>query len=404
MMAAGQAAAAGAAVLLLEKNTCLGKKISISGKGRCNITNAADLETIITNFPGNGNFLYGPLHSFSNQDLVEFLRRRGVETKVERGQRVFPVSDDADQVVNAFVTFLRQTGVEIKTGVVVDKLLTLEGNVLGVRAVNGEVYKAQNVIISTGGLSYPATGSSGDGYRWARELGHKVVDTRPSLVPLVTGEEWVKEVQGLTLRNVKVNAWRGSKLLDSHFGEMLFAHFGLTGPIILSLSRLVVDELARSGAPVKLTIDLKPALSQEQLDLRLQRDFAAKVRKQFKNALDELLPKSLISVMIKLSRIPAEKWVHQITREERIALGKLLKGLPLTVLRSLPVAAAIVTAGGISVKEINPKTMESKLIKGLYFAGEVLDVDAYTGGFNLQAAFSTGFVAGRAAALSSSGG
>jgi predicted Rossmann fold flavoprotein len=402
MMAAGQAAECGAKVLLLEKMDKVGKKIAISGKGRCNITNAADLETIINNFPGNGNFLYGPLYSFTNQDLVEFLRERGIETKVERGQRVFPVSDDADQVVWALRNFLTKNGVEIKTGVQVERVIASEGQVTGVKTANGDTFQADAVIIATGGLSYPGTGSTGDGYKWATELGHKVIKTRPSLVPLVATEEWVKELQGLALKNVTVSAWRGPKSLDSHFGELLFTHFGVTGPIVLSLSRTVVDELARTGKPVKITIDLKPALSPEQLDLRLQRDFEAKVRKQYKNALDELLPKSMIPVVIKLSAIPADKWVHQITKEERRNLGSLLKALPLNISKSLPVAAAIVTAGGVNVKEINPKTMESKLVRGVYFAGEVIDIDAYTGGFNLQAAFSTGYVAGRASAVSSS--
>ncbi len=401
MMAAGQAAFAGARVLLLEKKERVGRKIAISGKGRCNITNAAELETIIKNFPGNGRFLFGPLSSFSNQDLIAFLRSRGVETKVERGQRVFPVSDDAEEIVKACNAFLRQTGVETKCGCQVDKILTGNSQVVGVRSVQGDVFKSRAVVIATGGLSYPGTGSTGDGYRWAEELGHKVVKLRPSLVPLVTQEEWVKELQGLTLRNVRVTAWRGQKALETQFGEMMFAHFGLTGPIILSLSRVVVDELASSGRPVRLSLDLKPALSPEQLDARLQRDFAAKVRKQFKNSLDELLPKSLIPVVVRLSGIQPEKEVHQITREERMRLGTLLKNLPLTVQRSLPVSAAIVTAGGVTVKEINPKTMESKLIKGLYFAGEVIDIDAYTGGYNLQAAFSTGYAAGRASAQGS---
>ncbi len=401
MMAAGQAALSGAKVLLLEKKERVGRKIAISGKGRCNITNAAELENIIKNFPGNGSFLYGPLSGFSNQDLIDFLASRGVETKVERGLRVFPVSDDAEEVVKAFSTFLRQAGVEVRQGVQVDKILTGDSQVVGVRSVKGDVFKSQAVVIATGGLSYPGTGSTGDGYRWAEELGHRVVKLRPSLVPLVTQEEWVKELQGLTLRNVRVNAWRGQKPLATQFGEMMFAHFGLTGPIMLSLSRAVVDELASTGRPVRLSLDLKPALDPEQLDTRLRRDFASKVRKQFKNSLDELLPKSLIPVVVRLSGISPEKEVHQITREERIALGTLLKNVPLTVLRSLPVSAAIVTAGGVAVKEINPKTMESKLIKGLYFAGEVIDIDAYTGGYNLQAAFSTGYAAGRASAQSS---
>ncbi len=402
MMAAGQAAMTGAKAVLLEKTDRLGKKVAISGKGRCNITNAADVATIIKQFPGNGNFLYGPLYTFDNQALVEFLAQRGVATKVERGQRVFPVSDDAEQIVDAFKQFLRQTGVEIRTQAQVNKILRQEQQITGVRLTSGEIVPGKAVIICTGGLSYPATGSTGDGYHWAQELGHTVIPTRPALVPLVSAESWVKQLQGLALRNVQLTAWRGSKVLDTQFGEMLFAHFGITGPIVLSISRAVVDELARAKQHVLVTLDLKPALSGEQLDARLQRDFTALARKQFKNSLQDLLPKNLIPVIIDLSQIPPEKEVHQITREERLHLGRLLKRLPMTIIKSLPIAAAIVTAGGVSVKEINPKTLESKLCQGLFFAGEVIDVDAYTGGYNLQAAFSTGYLAGKSAAIGSS--
>ncbi|WP_206813062.1 BaiN/RdsA family NAD(P)/FAD-dependent oxidoreductase [Paradesulfitobacterium ferrireducens] len=397
MMAAGQAGLSGAQVLLLEKKECLGRKITISGKGRCNITNAANVEDFIIKYPGNGRFLQGILREFDNVKLREFLARYGVETKVERGGRVFPVSDEAEAVVQALEQFLTEAKVEIKPGKTVESLLLQDDQITGVTVSGEGVYAAQAVIVCTGGASYPGTGSSGDGYRFARALGHRVIPPRPALIPLRTAEAWVQEVQGLSLRNVEVALWIEGKKKAVEFGEMLFTHFGVSGPVILTLSRMAGDAV-REDKPVRLTLNLKPALSEEQLDLRVQRDFHELSNKQFKNSLAALLPKSLIPVMINLSGIEPERSVHQITREERKRLVSLLRELPLTVTGTLPLAAAIVTAGGVDVKEINPKNMASKKITGLYWAGEVIDVDGVTGGYNLQAAFAMGYRAGRAAA------
>ncbi|GAB6174067.1 NAD(P)/FAD-dependent oxidoreductase [Paradesulfitobacterium aromaticivorans] len=397
MMAAGQAALSGTRALLLEKKASLGRKIAISGKGRCNITNAANVEDFIIHYPGNGRFLQGILREFDNIKLREFLARYGVETKVERGGRVFPVSDDAEAVVRALEKFLAEAKAEVKHGKTVDNIVIQEDRITGVRVSGEGVYAAQAVIVCTGGASYPGTGSTGDGYRFARALGHNVISPRPALIPLRTAEEWVKEVQGLSLRNVEVSLWISGQKKAKEFGEMLFTHFGVSGPVILTLSRLAGDAL-HEGKPVSLTINLKPALTAEQLDLRVQRDFQELSNKQFKNSLAALLPKSLIPVIIKLSGIEPEQAVHQITREKRKRLLGLLQELSLTVTATLPLEAAIVTAGGVDVKEINPKNMTSKKIAGLYWAGEVVDVDGVTGGYNLQAAFAMGYRAGRAAA------
>lgn len=397
LMAAGQAALAGGDVLLLEKMERPGRKIAISGKGRCNITNAARIEDFIQNYPGNGKFLYGILREFDNHHLREFLANYGVETKVERGGRVFPVADDAEQVVNALLKFITESQVELATKQKVEELIVEDEEIRGVRLSNGEEIEGKAVIMCTGGGSYPGTGSTGDGYLIAQKIGHKVVEPRPALVPLRTYEEWVKEVQGLSLRNVEVTLWVEGKKEKVEFGEMMFTHFGVSGPIILTLSRWAGEGL-RKGKKVELDINLKPALALEQLDQRVQRDFQKFANKQFKNSLDELLPKSLIPVIIRLSGISPEQVVHQITREERKRLISLLQKLPLRVKETLPLAGAIVTAGGVDVKEIDPKTMASKKIKGLYWAGEVVDVDGVTGGYNLQAAFSMGYRAGRGAA------
>jgi len=407
LMAAGFAAQEGAQVILLEKNRELGKKLAITGKGRCNITNACEIEELIKNMPGNGQFLYGPFYTFSNKDVIDFFNRLGVSTKVERGNRVFPESDQAQDVIRALEKFVTRNGGEIRSEEPVVEVLIEDlpaGNgekgprkkVTGVKTAQGRVYEGDAVIVATGGLSAPGTGSTGDGYKWAEALGHKVTSLKPSLVPLETKEEWVRELQGLALRNVRVTAKAGKKVLGEDFGEMLFTHYGLSGPVILTLSDMVVAYLnkGKNQEPVTISINLKPALTREQLDARLQRDFAANTRKQYKNSLGELLPKSLIPVIIRLSGIPEDKPVHQITRQERQGLAELLTGLTLTITRPRSIKEAIVTAGGVSVKEINPKTMESKLVPGLYFAGEVLDIHGYTGGFNLQAAFSTGYVAG----------
>lgn len=396
MMAAGQAAVGGAKVLLLEKKERLGRKIAISGKGRCNITNEENVSDFISHYPGNGRFLHSILRGFDNVALREFLAFYGVETKVERGGRVFPVSDDAEMVVEALAAFLADKKVEVRSGITVEEVMVEDGHVTGVRGSGKKIYKSPVVIVCTGGSSYPGTGSNGDGYRFARRLGHRVITPRPALVPLKTSEEWVKELQGLSLRNVEASLWIGGKKQAAEFGEMLFTHFGVSGPIVLTLSRQAGEGLS-GGKEVELRVNLKPALSIEQLDARVQRDFRKFSNKQFKNVLDDLLPQSLIPVMIRLSGIKPDRVVHQINREERKRLLGLLQALPLTIQDTLPIEAAIVTAGGVDVKEVNPKTMASKLIKGLYWAGEVVDVDGITGGYNLQAAFAMGYRAGRAA-------
>lgn len=393
LMAAGQAAASGAWVTVLEKNERPGKKLLITGKGRCNITNMENMPDFIKYIPGNGQFLYSALAKFSNYDMVGFINDLGVETKVERGGRVFPVSDKAADVVNALVKFCRQQGVEFEFSAAVDKVTAENGRVAQVGLKDGRNYDADAVILATGGASYPGTGSTGDGYAIAKELGHTITPLKPTLIPLETAEEWVKELQGLSLKNVEITVFDGSKKVVSEFGEMLFTHFGISGPIILTISRPVTG-LLEQGRPVTAKINLKPALTPEQLDDRIQRDFSKFVNKQFRNSLGELLPKSLIPVMVRLSGILEDKPVHQVSREERRRLAELIQGIPLTITRPRPLKEAIVTSGGISVKEINPKTMESKLVKGLYITGEVADIDGYTGGFNLQAAFSMGYVAG----------
>lgn len=397
LMAAGQAASAGAKVLLLEKKEIPGRKIAISGKGRCNITNAENVSDFIQNYPGNGRFLNGILREFDNVRLREFLSEFGVETKVERGGRVFPVSDNAEAVVHALVQYINEAGVELRTNQTVSDILVKDGIVEGVKLTSGTIFKAGSVIICTGGSSYPGTGSTGDGYRFAEKSGHHLIPPRASLVPLKTSEKWAQEVQGLSLRNVEASLWYGGKKQKTEFGEMLFTHFGVSGPIILTLSRWAGEALLK-GQKVELQINLKPALTSEQLDLRLQRDFQKFSNKQFKNSLDELLPQSLIPVIIQLSKISPDRVIHQLTREERKRLVQLMQQLTLSVTGTLPIAAAIVTAGGVDVKEIDPKTLASKKLPGLYWAGEVVDVDGVTGGYNLQAAFAMGYRAGRAAA------
>jgi len=393
LMAAGQAAAAGAEVIVLEKNEHPGKKLLITGKGRCNITNMEEMPDFLKYIPGNGQFLYSSLAKFSNYELVSFMNDLGVQTKVERGGRVFPVSDKSADVVNALVKFCRQQGVEFEFSSDVEEITAEHGKVAQVRLKDGRHYNADVVALATGGASYPGTGSTGDGYTMAKKLGHTIIPLNPSLVPLETAEEWVKDLQGLALKNVEVTVFDESEKIISEFGEMLFTHFGISGPIVLTISRTVVGLLGQ-GRPVMVKINLKPALEPEQLDARIQRDFSKFVNKQFRNSLGELLPKSLIPVMIRLSGIADEKPVHQVSRQERKRLAELIQGLPLTVTRPRSLKEAIVTSGGVSVKEINPKNMESKLVKGLFIAGEVADVDGYTGGFNLQAAFSMGYAAG----------
>ena len=403
LMAAISAAETGAKVSLLEKMPSPGRKILVTGKGRCNFTNRCELADFPKYFPNNGLFLYSALRAFDNQDLIDFFASRGVQSKVERGGRLFPVSDKAADIVAALVKAAAGAGVQILTGRTVQSVKTYNDRVTGV-VYGTEMVSADAVVLATGGLSYPGTGSTGDGYRMAKEMGHTVTPLAPALVPLETVENWVRELQGLSLKNVEATVRINKRKVDSEFGEMMFTHFGLSGPIILSLSQAVSKALKQSPRPeIVVDINLKPALTAETLDKRLQRDFAAFVRKQFKNSLGDLLPAKMIPVIIQQSGILPEKPVHQITREERLRLVTLFQNLRCTIRGTRPVAEAVVTAGGVEVKEILPKTMESRLVRGLFFAGEIMDVDGYTGGFNLQAAFSTGFVAGRSAAKSMPG-
>ncbi|WP_425061110.1 3-dehydro-bile acid delta(4,6)-reductase [Sporomusa carbonis] len=398
LMAAVSAARHGARVTVLEKMNDIGRKLLITGKGRCNITNNSDIPELIKNMPGNGAFLYSALHAFSNQDLVEFFHSSGLPTKIERGGRIFPVSDQARDVVKTFTKVLAKFDVNIVTNKTVKKLIIDNSHIYGVSTQDAE-YRADAVILATGGASYPGTGSSGDGYRLAQAAGHTIVPIKPSLVPLEVEEEWVTELQGLALKNVTATVVFAGKKVADEFGEMLFTHYGLSGPIILSLSKKVSELLtATNGQEVSIEINLKPALTAETLDKRIQRDFTKFTKKQLKNALHELLPAKLIPVIIDLAFINPDKFVHQITKEERIRLLHKLHHLTFTIAKTRPVTEAIVTAGGVSTKEINSRTMESKLISRLFFAGEVIDIDGFTGGFNLQAAFSTGYVAGKYAA------
>ena len=393
MMAAIKAAENGASVLVLEKMKQPGKKMLITGKGRCNITNTAEIPELIKNIPGNGKFLNSCIRAFDNEDVQYFFNGLEVPTKVERGGRVFPVSDRAADVVQAMVLRLYELGVKVRTGERVAEILVEDSKAIGVKTEAGEVYSGQAVILATGGASYPGTGSTGDGFAMAGQIGHEIKLPLPSLVPLEVEEEWVPELQGLSLRNVRVYLMAEENKVADMFGEMLFTHFGVSGPIILSLSRQAAQLLA-AGNFVELLIDLKPALSFEQLDARIVRDFEKYQRKEMKNALKDLLPGRLIAPVLDGAYIEPDRMVNSITKEERHRLANTLKGLIVTVTRTRPIAEAIVTAGGISVKEINPKTMESKIVKNLYLAGEVVDVDGFTGGYNLQAAFSMGAAAG----------
>lgn len=393
LMAAVIAGREGAKVTLLEKMNYVGKKMGITGKGRCNITNACDMSEFIKNTPGNGKFLYGAYERFTNEDLLKLLHDAGLETKEERGGRVFPASDSALDVRNTFMKLMKQYGVDVHLEEPVKKILVDDGVVTGV-ATDKETYHADAVVIATGGKSYPATGSNGDGYILAAQVGHKITDIRPSLVPIITEESWVKDLMGLSLRNVELSVVAKNKVQAKMFGEMMFTHFGITGPIVLSLSHTVGKLMRKKNiGTIGLDINLKPALSPETLDKRLQKDFDLYSKKQLINGMKDLLPSRLIPLIIELSGIDPQKPINQLSKEERQQIGYMLQHMPLTVKGLRPVEEAIVTAGGISLKEFNPKNMESKLVKGLYGAGEVLDIDAFTGGYNLQAAFSTGYVA-----------
>ena len=398
MLAAYVAAKKGHQVTLLEKNEKLGKKIYITGKGRCNITNAADIETIMSQVVSNPRFLYSALYGFTNQDMIRLLNDAGLETKVERGMRVFPVSDKSSDVIKALSDLLFKQGVKVYLNKKVESLIlkedpeTGEKQCLGVVTEDGRKRMADVTIVTTGGISYPSTGSTGDGYRFAEAAGHQITALSPALVPFTAEEEWTKELQGLSLRNVSVQITSGKKKLYSEFGEMLFTHFGVSGPAILSGSSVCAKHLKKNK--LILHIDLKPALDKEQLDARLLREFKEARNKQISNVLGALYPSSLVPVMLKISEIPADKIIHDVTREDRNRLIQNTKDLRITLNGLRGYNEAIVTQGGIKVKEINPTTMESKLVKGLRFAGEVLDLDAFTGGYNLQIAWSTGWAAG----------
>lgn len=400
MLAAISAAKSGNSVTLLEKNNILGKKILITGKGRCNITSSLDISDFINNIPGNGRFLYSAFENFTNEDIIDLLKSEGVKVKEERGNRIFPVSDKAEDVRAALERVAKKSGVQVKLNSKVDKIEVEENKVKRVVCDN-EKYDADKVILATGGRSYPLTGSNGEGYKIAEKVGHTIKPVRGSLVPLLADKEVCSRMQGLSLRNVGITMCdlEKDKKIYSDFGEMLFTHFGVSGPTILSgsahLLRYKDVDKKIADKKVVLKIDLKPALSMEQLDARILRDFTEVKNKQFKNSLDKLLPKKMIDVVIDKSKINPDKHVNEITKEERLNLVKLLKNFEVRIDGFRPVDEAIVTAGGINVKEINPKTMESKIISGLYFAGEIIDVDAYTGGFNLQIAYSTGFTAGQ---------
>ena len=396
LMAAGFAGK-NAEVLIIEKNDRVGRKLAITGKGRCNVTNSADISEFIENTPGNGRFLYSALYSFTNDDVIEFFYRLGVKTKVERGGRVFPVSDSAKDVVNALYKFTRENNVDIRYNSTVKEILVSDNKVNGVKLSNDEVINCDKVILATGGKSYPATGSTGDGYRIAEKLGHKVISAKPSLVGLVSKAEWIKNLQGLSLKNVLFRLVDSKgKEIYSEFGEMLFTHFGVSGPIVLSGSRVLhkyMDE-NRKVSGIRARIDLKPALDFKKLDLRVLRDFEKYINKELKNAMYDLLPEKLIPVVISLADVDERKKVNVITADERKRIVEVLKNIEFSIDELRPIDEAIITAGGVSINEINPSTMESKIVEGLYFCGEVIDVDAYTGGFNLQIAFSTAFLAG----------
>ena len=394
MMAAAAAAECGGSVLLLEKMPRVGRKMMITGKGRCNVTSADDVPDIIRNIIGNGRFLNSSLRAFDNADVMAFFEGLGVPLKTERGNRVFPQSDRAADVVDAMMKHLRDQEVEIRTNTSVSGLLTEANKICGVRLVDGSEVEAAAVILAMGGTSYPATGSTGDGYVLARAVGHTVTPIFPALVPLVTRETWVREVQGLSLRNVRATLYHAGKKEQDFFGEMLFTHFGVTGPIILQLSRRASELLTDGHKDIELRLNLKPALTHEKLRERVDRDFAAYEQKHLHNGMIDLLPKRLIDIVLNAAGLAPERVVGQISSKERERLVRVLQALPLTIMGTRPIAEAIVTAGGVATHEINPRTMESKIVKHLYFVGELVDVDAYTGGYNLQAAFSMGHAAG----------
>lgn len=392
MMAAATAAERGLDVVLLEKQHRVGRKLLITGKGRCNITNACDIEELIENVPTNGKFLYSAFYTYTNDDVINMFNKLGVSTRVERGKRVFPESDKARDVVDALERQLKNKKVKLELNSEVSKIIVKNNKVEGVVLSNKKEIKCDSIIIATGGVSYPLTGSTGDGYRFAKSVGHTIIDTKPSLIGIEVQENFVSDLEKLSLRNVSITVLNSkNKKVYDDFGEMEFTKYGLDGPIIKSASCRMKDTTKEN---YKIVIDLKPALDEEKLDKRVQKDFQKYTNKRFENSLNDLLPKKLIPIIIEKSEIPKDTVVHQISREQRKNLVKLLKNFTFTVKRYRPIEEAIVTSGGIKVSEINASTMESKIVEGLFFAGEVIDVDAYTGGFNLQIAFSTGYLAG----------
>lgn len=394
MMASIFAARNGHEIHIFEKNEKTGKKLYITGKGRCNLTNACDMDTLFTSVCTNEKFLYSAFYGFTNQDVMNFFEEAGVKLKTERGNRVFPMSDRSGDILDALRRQMKKSGVQVHLNTEVSDILTKDGQASGICLSDGRTIMGDAVIVATGGLSYASTGSTGDGYRFAGKLGHKVSPCQPSLVPFNIREAFVKELQGLSLKNVEIHIRSGKKELYREFGEMLFTHFGVSGPLILTASSYVGKLAAKQE--LSLTLDLKPALTVEQLDQRILRDFEENKNKAFKNAVSGLFPAKLTPVMISLSKIDPDKKVHEISREERQHFANLVKNLEMTITGLRGYEEAIITRGGVSVKEINPSTMESRLVSGLYFIGEVLDLDAVTGGFNLQIAWSTAYAAGNA--------
>lgn len=393
MFAAIAAAEEGVQVHVFEKNEKFGKKLYITGKGRCNLTNACEMEELLSSVRSNGKFLYSAFYGFTNQQTMEFFESAGLKMKVERGNRVFPLSDHSSDVIGVLVRKMHELGVMTHLNTEVRKILMENEKVSGILLKDGTIVKGDRVIVATGGLSYPSTGSTGDGYRFAEEAGHQVTELSPALVPMNILEEDAKRLQGLSLRNVRVTLSQGKKCIYEDFGEMMFTHFGVTGPLILSASSFIGKK--ERGKELTLSIDLKPALTKEQLDARILREFDEAKNKQFKNILGSLFPAKLIPVMIERSKIPAEKKIHEISKAERLDFVEKIKNFRLTVTGLRDYNESIITRGGVCVREIDPGTMESKLVPGLFFAGEVLDLDALTGGFNLQIAWSTAYAAGK---------
>ncbi|MCR4961179.1 MAG: NAD(P)/FAD-dependent oxidoreductase [Lachnospiraceae bacterium] len=394
MMAAIEAAVSGCKVTVFEKNEKLGKKIYITGKGRCNVTNASDMETIFANINRNPKFLYSALYSYDNNAVMDFFEGEGVRLKVERGNRVFPESDHSSDIIRALERKLKSLGVKIRLNTCVERLIFTDDACIGLEIKGGKKLLADKVIVATGGASYPATGSTGDGYEFAKSAGHSIVTPEPSLIPLVSPAQWVRDLQGLSLKNVELTLLSDNRPVYSELGEMLFTHFGISGPLVLSASALYSTEKGKKKT-VTLELDLKPGLDEDKLDKRILRDFDEQKNRQFLNSLEGLVPKRLIPVLVEKSGIPAETKVNSVSKEQRKALVNALKHFEIPISGMRPIEEAIITKGGVKVGEINPSTMESKKKKNLYFAGEVLDIDAMTGGFNLQLAWSTGYLAGR---------